>query len=542
MMLKRSRISKTWFGQRTALDCAALAVSFLILVYAVYSCARLALQHDVRYMLMRIGDDASYYMTTARNIAEGRGMTFDGIHPTNGFHPLWLLLLVPLFLLHDTPETMIRLVALTQTALLSLAYLAFLRTQAKLFSLPTAALSGTVFIYFVFLPCVNGMESALLVLLIVVLYGYALHIAQSQLNRQRAVSFGIILGLVLLARLDMIFIPLAMLGCFRRRVLNRETRSAAIAIILIGGIATGAVVAPYLVFNYLKFGAIMPISGTLKSSFPHLALNRNAFDRIAAIGPTYLASAGLAIGWSLWRIIRIASRRPALNGKFYTTSTTVFAWAVTLHFLYVVLYMKWGVFSWYFATYPLFAIVLISGLIERIVESTVMPGRPALYGVTAAALCSVVIVRDQTRDPFPQNGGWHTPVYNAAVWAREHTPEEAIFAMSDCGHFAFFSTRRVINLDGLANNMDFQRALAQQHLSRYLSENHVDFMVQHAVHSRGDVISGGYDSLMLRFESRRFDGLGDTVLVRKQLEVYRSSLFFDGPYPSVLLIWSLRGG
>jgi hypothetical protein len=496
----------------------------------------------VRHILVRITDDASYYMTTARNIANGEGMSFDGIHPANGFHPLWLVVLVPLFFLHEPPETMIRLVALLQTVLLSLAYLVFVRTQARLFSLRTAALSGILFVYFVFLPCINGMESALLVSLIVVMYSYALRIARSELNSPRAALFGIILGFVLLARLDMIFIPLVLLGCFAGPILNRQTRSRTLTVMLVGGIATCGVVAPYLAFNYWKFGAVVPISGALKSSFPHLAVSRGTFDRTAAIGIANLASAGLAIGWSLWGIIRVPGPRATLNQEFYRASTTVFAWAVTLHFLYVVLFMKWGVFGWYFVTYPLFAIVLVTASVERALKSTIMLKIPALYGITAAALCFCVIAREQTRNPFPNNGGWHTPVYDAAVWARDNTPEEAVFAMTDCGHFAFFSERRVINLDGLANNMDFQRTLAEQHLSRYLRENHVDFLVQHAVHSRADVIAGAYDTLTLRFESRRFDGLSDSVRVRKQSEVYRSSPFFDGPYPSVLLIWSFRGG
>jgi hypothetical protein len=468
-------------------------------------------------------------------------MTFDGIHPTNGFHPLWLLMLVPLFLLHAPPEMMIRLVALLQTVLLSLAYVVFLRTQAKLFSLRTAAFSGILFVYFVFLPSINGMESALLVLLVIVLYSYGLYIARSQLNWRRAGLFGLILGLVLLTRLDMIFIPVALAGCCVRRILDRQTRTRTLAILVVGGIATCLVVAPYLAFNYLKFGAVMPISGALKSSFPYPALDHSTYDKTVAIGAANLASAGLATGWALWRVMRIPGPRSRLNLEFHTTATTVFAWAVTLHFLYVVLFMKWGVFGWYFVTYPLFAIMLMSEPMDRALNSTAMLGRPALYGLTAAALCVGVIVRDQTRDPFPQNGGWHTPVYDAAVWAREHTPADAVFAMSDCGDFAFFSTRRVINLDGLANDMDFQRTLAQQHLRRYLRENHVDFLVQHAVHNRGDVIAGEYDSLILRFESHRFAGLSDSVPVRKQSEVYRSIPFFDGPYPSVLLIWSLRG-
>ena len=42
-------------------------------------------------------DDAFYYFKTAQNITEGAGVTFDGIAPTNGFHPLWMLICIPVF-------------------------------------------------------------------------------------------------------------------------------------------------------------------------------------------------------------------------------------------------------------------------------------------------------------------------------------------------------------------------------------------------------------------------------------------------------------
>src|SRR5262245_6448745 len=55
----------------------------------------------VGYALARYGplllDDGYYYLNIARHLAQGDGFTFDGLHPTNGFHPLWQLLLVPLF-------------------------------------------------------------------------------------------------------------------------------------------------------------------------------------------------------------------------------------------------------------------------------------------------------------------------------------------------------------------------------------------------------------------------------------------------------------
>lgn len=46
-----------------------------------------------------IRDDAYYYFKVAQNITEGHGSTFDGINPTNGYHPLWLVICIPVFAL-----------------------------------------------------------------------------------------------------------------------------------------------------------------------------------------------------------------------------------------------------------------------------------------------------------------------------------------------------------------------------------------------------------------------------------------------------------
>ncbi|CAG1004985.1 hypothetical protein ANAEL_03286 [Anaerolineales bacterium] len=42
-------------------------------------------------------DDAYYYFKVAQNITEGLGSTFDGINMTNGYHPLWMLVCIPVF-------------------------------------------------------------------------------------------------------------------------------------------------------------------------------------------------------------------------------------------------------------------------------------------------------------------------------------------------------------------------------------------------------------------------------------------------------------
>lgn len=42
-------------------------------------------------------DDAHFYFVVARNIVAGNGITFDGIGLSSGFHPLWMLAILPVF-------------------------------------------------------------------------------------------------------------------------------------------------------------------------------------------------------------------------------------------------------------------------------------------------------------------------------------------------------------------------------------------------------------------------------------------------------------
>ena len=48
------------------------------------------------WIVHQLPDDAFYYLEVARRLGKGDGFTFDGAHATNGFHPLWQGLLVPL--------------------------------------------------------------------------------------------------------------------------------------------------------------------------------------------------------------------------------------------------------------------------------------------------------------------------------------------------------------------------------------------------------------------------------------------------------------
>src|SRR5258707_2123517 len=42
-------------------------------------------------------DDSYFYFQVAWNMARGRGSTFNNVIPTNGYHPLWMLVCVAVF-------------------------------------------------------------------------------------------------------------------------------------------------------------------------------------------------------------------------------------------------------------------------------------------------------------------------------------------------------------------------------------------------------------------------------------------------------------
>ena len=58
----------------------------------------IALTASFRDVILRfVPDDAFYYLEIARRLRTAGRSTFDGINATNGYHPLWLLFLIPLW-------------------------------------------------------------------------------------------------------------------------------------------------------------------------------------------------------------------------------------------------------------------------------------------------------------------------------------------------------------------------------------------------------------------------------------------------------------
>jgi len=236
-------------------------------------------------------DDAFYYFKTAQNIAEGAGITFDGIAPTNGFHPLWMITCVPIFALARFDLFLpMRILVVVQAILNALSGYLLFRLFADNF---IEEIGWVAAAFWMFFPAIHGittklgLESGVNALSILLLF-YSLSRLPDKLNDQDLPFkqyLGVSLAAVfcLLSRLDNIFIVL-MVGIwlvFKFSSLKRKLLLDFSLIIL-------AVVISYYsriqttdnIFNFLPFFYLLTAFSLVIKSFSFYFLGLYDIDQI----------------------------------------------------------------------------------------------------------------------------------------------------------------------------------------------------------------------------------------------------------------------
>ncbi len=160
-----------------------------------------------------IRDDAYYYFKVAQNVSLGRGLTFDGIHSTNGFHPLWLLICIPIFALARFDLITPLRVVLFVMSLFSLGTALLLYRILKDTLSPAAGmLVAIVWTFSGYIQAIfyhSGMESGValfcLLILLYALYQFEKGRKDKQPTLRQIALLGIFAMLATLGRLDLIF-------------------------------------------------------------------------------------------------------------------------------------------------------------------------------------------------------------------------------------------------------------------------------------------------------------------------------------------------
>jgi hypothetical protein len=484
-------------------------------------------------------DDGFYYFQVARNLAAGHGFTFDGLNLTNGFHPLWLFLITPLFLFAQINLLLPLRLLIILSALLSAGSAVLLyRVLRRYTAEGVAALVGLLWIIAPRIHDITlhaGVEAGLNAFCILLIW-YALTIFSPSRNKRETLrslaGLGLLATLVLLARLDNVFLVFfGGLWLWLRLWQPQKIKDKSAVNPWLWRLSTGVaffgpivvIMLAYLAWNQLGFGTPTPISGQVKVwwgtlrntvyGFPvrHMAAFWGQFvTNDPELGPWSLLTAPLYAGAEgllglMGQGVTQVARRVALLALGGTLSVLLIAliWKQREFFsraarglglppfflgcfAQIVYYKASGSVAqqpWYWVV-EMLLILLGLGLLLNAIWLSVAPHfkkrrsqRGAAFTLIALALSSLYFLAFvASAIRAPGDGSNHFYI-DRAIWLQEHTEEGARVAITGAGNLAYFvQGRTIVNMDGLMNSHDYFLALKDGRGAQFLANEDVDYI------------------------------------------------------------------
>lgn len=211
-------------------------------------------------------EDAFYSLGVARHLGTGGGFSIDGESPTNGVQPLWVVLTAPLYALTGGERVLtLRLVhgllaLLWAATILGLGRIArLLAGDADEETADRAAVTASLLAAgapYLWRNAFNGLETGLH--LCAVTWFVLLYVRTAVTWRGRAL-LGVVLGLMVLVRIDVPFLVVLLAGLELLRTQGR-LGARVVRAGLLSGIAL-LVSSPWWIYNHVVFGSLMPTSG-----------------------------------------------------------------------------------------------------------------------------------------------------------------------------------------------------------------------------------------------------------------------------------------
>lgn len=447
-----------------------------------------------------VGDDAGYYFAIARNATLGYGFSFDRIHSTNGFNPLFPWLLIPLYHLLPSGLPLVacyRVGVLVDLLAVAGAWSLFLRMLAwrleqdgwapHLRRLALASASA-FFVLFIGTKSYYGMDAPL-VLLLGIAYLARVQRVGPLAAGPTAVIDGLVLGLLFLARVDTLPLIAAALAVMAIQVVATRRGLGG----LVTRLAVAAVVcAPYLVWSVYYFGTWMPVSARIKSSFPLVDPGRS----LAMIRHTSLGihdQAAFLIAWlAAWGVLAayaprvVAAFRTRTAMPHATSALVLFALYIAGRLTFMLLFSRADVQGSYAILAHAFNVLVVATLVGAWMRRQPIPAH-AWRGAALASLLlagvalglfagKVAAARERARTAAAL-GLRDQPTFGAEV--HDHTRDGDVLFGESFGLLGFFADRPFINGDGVVNTYAYQRMFLAPEgaLARYFRENRVTHVV-----------------------------------------------------------------
>lgn len=443
---------------------------------------------------IRLDDDAFYYLTIARNIVAGLGSTFDGLSPTNGYHPIWLGILVPLAALAPSDDWLIGAVYGLNSVLWisAVALLAAIGQQLRcgrhmVFALPLFIWYGATWggrghhLFF------TGLEIGLTIVLLlaIVWQALAINLFDGPVRRHRSALVGALLGLLVLTRLDTVFVAAVFVGL---SALNAGGSKRSLAGTMMAALPLAAPVAAALVFyaslNLAVAGTPLAISGQAKSLHApwfswanlYLILSHGYFHKL----PFFAGALLLPISV----VTALASPQHGERDRTWRFLVTGLALAFVLQALsWWALYIPFLIRPYYFYVTPVVASIAVPRLVAQIEHQIGIPRLPLFLLATCFTLLLVFYLlwpREWIGRRVDQSVSFYDHSRVVSEWLRANTPPNTHYAMADrSGIMGYLLKRPLFQLEGLVNTPTYLQDMAAGRVDAgYLIDRGIDVYIR----------------------------------------------------------------
>ncbi|MBX7142933.1 MAG: hypothetical protein K1X79_00630 [Oligoflexia bacterium] len=454
-----------------------LLVAFGVLLSALHATYLLSFPAQEYLARFAVGD-AMAYARVAFNIAAGRGSTFDLDSMTNGYHPLWMWMNIPVFYgAHSILDRFQLLRALWIAsgifAAIAWARVIWLMTRdvlsATLMLVLVAVSPYSTFVLY------SGLETSLVLFFSALLVHFI--IASSPVpNRRAHVCLGLLLACTFLSRLDSVLFLMPFL------LLSRDSRKFIFTPrSLYSAVGFALPVLPYLVWNVKEFGSILPVSGQVKTldgvdfgrSLSILQSWGAEFSRLS--GHVLGASSILGVLLTLIIVLFLLLWRNRAKGGQALTVILLLVLGALAHYAYYCLFMRELNVPWH--VYPQF--VSVSALVTLAIEST-LRGKSSLARIAAFLVFTTALAvgwgvydslksrrRDESR-----------ALIALSSWFLEHAPVGARITMYDSFLLAaYLPDYNVSDLNGLVGNQELALLAKQKSVDKMVLATAAQYVI-----------------------------------------------------------------
>ncbi|HEY3991097.1 MAG TPA: hypothetical protein VGM02_17490 [Acidobacteriaceae bacterium] len=431
-------------------------LGFVLIAVTLTAIATVTLPLLSHRILAYYADDFFYYLQIAHNLVEHGKSTFDGTTLTNGYHPLWLLVVAAFYLCGGDRGVFFGIAVLTVAATVS----TYVMTQKLLVRHSIHPVIASFWAAWAALFALSmdrtGME---VILAVPLLLAFVLLVDSGDYLRspRGAACAGFLAALVILSRLDTVLLLFlyvtALLVSERRSLLLRRVPWICIGL---------APLFLYAISNLWFFGSLGPVSSSAKHLQPEYVFSgktlESLFYPLGLVAMAFLIPAMLLIAAGAAYAL-MHRRQPALFWAMLAF-TPVYVAVLSLS-------SDWGLWIWY--RYP-FIVSSIAGLL--LLRDALRGWSWTQYVLAPAAfiLCALFCVG--LRKP-PLN----TQILNLAIQLKDFAATHpGIYGMGDAaGTPAVVIGQPIVQLEGLVMDKRFLDNIREK-------RNLLDVLREYGVH------------------------------------------------------------